>query len=154
MRFSIFAAEVYPCTIKAVLLAGAAKTDAHGAAWTNNPQTSGPDRGITTQPIDAVIGAGTVNVNFAHWILTGGEQDGAGTPPNNANAMFAGWDLTTVGLDESRYWRFDVPHDEPLYADDTLIIVTAGGNTFKVGNMVEHEDYTVTFDYQQMDCVE
>ena len=44
--------------------------------------------------------------------------------------------------------------DEPLYADDTLIIVTAGGSTFKVGNMVEHEDYTVTFDYQQMDCVE
>lgn len=44
--------------------------------------------------------------------------------------------------------------DEPPYADDTLIIVTADGNTFKVGNVVEHEDMTVTFDYQQMDCVE
>lgn len=44
--------------------------------------------------------------------------------------------------------------DEPPHADDTLIIVTADGNTFKVGNVVEQEDMTVTFDYQQMDCVE
>ncbi len=95
--------------IKAVLLAGAAKTDAHGAAWTNNPQTAGPDRGMTTQPIDAVIGVGNVNVNFAHMIMTGGEQDGAQTPPNEVNAQFSGWDLATVGLDQSRYWRFDVP---------------------------------------------
>ncbi len=106
--------------IKAVLLAGAAKTDDHGAAWTNNPQTSGPDRGITTQPIDAIIGAGNVNVNFAHMIMTGGEQDGADTPPSDANAMFAGWDLATVGLDESRYWRFDVPQ----LADAVSMLVT------------------------------
>ena len=44
--------------------------------------------------------------------------------------------------------------DEPVYPDDTLIIVTADGNTFKIGNIVEHEDMTVTFDYQQMNCVE
>ena len=113
--------------IKAVLLAGAAKTNVHGfdcppdcPDWTNNPQTSGPDRGITTQPIDAIIGAGNVNVNFAHWIMTGGEQDGADTPPNDANAMFAGWDLATVGLDESRYWRFDVPQ----FADAVSMLVT------------------------------
>ncbi len=42
--------------------------------------------------------------------------------------------------------------DEPVYADDTLIMVTADGNTFKIGNVVEHEDMTVTFDYQQMAC--
>lgn len=106
--------------IKAVLLAGAAKTDAHGAAWTNNPQTSGPDRGITTQPIDAVIGAGTVNVNFGHMIITGGEQDGTQTPPNEVNAQFSGWDLATVGLDESRYWRFDVAQ----FADSASMLVT------------------------------
>ena len=106
--------------IKVVLLAGATKTNAHGLDWTNNPQTSGPDRGITTQPIDAVIGAGNVNVNFAHMIMTGGEQDGADTPPNDANAMFAGWDLATVGLDESRYWRFDVPQ----FADAVSMLVT------------------------------
>jgi len=42
--------------------------------------------------------------------------------------------------------------DEPVYADDTLIMVTADGNTFKIGNVVEHKDMTVTFDYQQMAC--
>ena len=106
--------------IKAVLLAGAAKTNAHGAEWTNNPQQAGPDRGITTQPIDAVIGAGNVNVNFGHMIITGGEQDGAQTPPNEVNAQFSGWDLATVGLDQSRYWRFDVPQ----FADAVSMLVT------------------------------
>ena len=107
--------------IKSILLAGAAKTDDHGAVWTNNPETSGPDRGTTTQPIDAIIGAGNVNVNFAHMIMTGGEQDGADTPPDAVNAQFAGWDLAAVGLDDgSRYWRFDVAE----LADAVSMLVT------------------------------
>ena len=44
--------------------------------------------------------------------------------------------------------------DEPVYPNDTLIIVTADGNTFKIGTIVEHEAMSVTFDYQQMNCVE
>ena len=44
--------------------------------------------------------------------------------------------------------------DEPVYPDDTMIIVTADGNTFKIGNVVEHDAQTVTFDYQQMNCDE
>ncbi len=42
--------------------------------------------------------------------------------------------------------------DEPVYTDDTMIIVTADGNTFKIGNVVEQDAQTVTFDYQQMNC--
>ncbi len=70
-------------------------------------------------------------------------------------AMLDGLPADDVGCEHLQGLAFtqDVI-DEPPYADDTLIIVTADGNTFKVGNMVEHEDYTVTFDYQQMNCAE
>ncbi len=90
--------------IKAILLAAAF----HRVDWTNNPVTSGPDRGITSQPLDDVYGADTLDVNVSHLILTGGEHDAAATPPPAANAPHAGWDLVSVGLGESRYWRVSV----------------------------------------------
>ncbi len=90
--------------VKAVLLAGAT----HRVGWTNNPVLAGPDRGITTQPLDDVYGADTLNVDTSHLILTGGEYDGAAKPPSSANGSNAGWDLVSVGLGESRYWRVNV----------------------------------------------
>ena len=95
--------------LKAVLMAGAA----HRGSWTNNPDTTGPTRGITAQPLDDVFGADLVNVNNSHLILSGGEQDGATTPPGAANASHAGWDFTSVGLNQSRYWRFNVQEAAP-----------------------------------------
>ena len=94
--------------IKAVLLAGAAHVDAHDDLWSNNPETSVPNRGVTSQPIDDVVGVGTVNVNISHLILTGAEQDGSDAPPASVNAQHAGWDLGAVGVGESRFWRYDV----------------------------------------------
>ena len=90
--------------IKAILLAGAN----HRVGWTNNPVTSGPDRGITSQPLDDVYGADTLDVNVSHLVLTGGEHDAAASPPAATNAPHAGWDLASVGLGESRYWRLSV----------------------------------------------
>ncbi len=90
--------------IKAVLLAGAS----HRAGWTNLPATSGPDRGITSQPLDDVYGADTLDVNVSHLVLTGGEHDAAASVPPAANAPHAGWDLVSVGLGESRYWRLSI----------------------------------------------
>ncbi len=90
--------------IKAILLAGAS----HRVDWTNNPVLSGPDRGITSQPLDDVYGADTLDVNVSHLVLTGGEHDAAISPPAVANAPHAGWDLVSVGLGESRYWRVSV----------------------------------------------
>ena len=106
--------------IKAVLLAGAAKTNAHGPDWTNNAIASGPNRGRTTSPLDDVIGAGTVNVNNSHMILTGIEQDGSANPPISPNIEYTGWDLTSVELGESRYYRFRVYE----LADALSILVT------------------------------
>ena len=71
--------------IKAILLAGAT----HRVDWTNNPVLAGPDRGIATQPLDDIYGADTLNVDTSHLILTGGEHDGALTPPSSANASHA-----------------------------------------------------------------
>ena len=56
--------------VKAVLMAGAI----HRATWTNNPATSGPDRGITMRPLDNVYGADTVNVDRSHLLLTSGSS--------------------------------------------------------------------------------
>ncbi|HLA49736.1 MAG TPA: PEP-CTERM sorting domain-containing protein, partial [Thermodesulfovibrionia bacterium] len=38
---------------------------------------------------------------------------------------------------------------EPFENDDTMVVLTALGNYFKVGNAMEN-DYFVTFDYQQL----
>ncbi|MCZ6492639.1 MAG: hypothetical protein O6933_01010 [Planctomycetota bacterium] len=111
--------------IKAVLLAGAAHVDAHDNDWSNNPETSGPNRGVTSQPIDDVVGVGTVNVNISHLILTGVEQDGSDAPPASVNAQHTGWDLAAVGVGESRFWRFDVAQP----AEEISILVTGHRQT-------------------------
>lgn len=90
--------------IKAVLMAGAIRN----GAWTNNAPTSGPDRGITDRPLDEVFGAGKLDVNVAHLILTGGEQDGAVTPSSGGTITENGWDLATIDAGGSRYYHFSV----------------------------------------------
>ena len=91
--------------VKAVLLAGAN----HRTGWTNNPVTSGPDRGVSTMPLDDVFGVGLLDVNTSHMILTGAEHDGSAAPPSAADAVpQAGWDMVSVGIGESRYWRVNV----------------------------------------------
>jgi hypothetical protein len=97
-----------PEVVKAVLLAGAKKEDDHGKDWTNHPATSGPNRGVTTTPLDDIVGAGTVNVDHGYRILTAGEQDGAISVPIRASINSAGWDLTTISVGQSRYYRFEL----------------------------------------------
>ena len=106
--------------LKATILAGAAHVDEHNGEWSNNPKRSGPNRGVTTTPIDDVVGVGTANVNRSHFILTAGEFDGASTPPGATNAALEGWDLASVGIGDSRYYRFRMPFD----ADEVSILAT------------------------------
>jgi len=94
--------------LKAVILAGATHEDLHDGQWSNNPYTSGPDRGWTKKPIDPVVGVGTLNVNTSHMILTGLEQDGSAEPPTSTSATWAGWDLASIGIGQSAYYRFKV----------------------------------------------
>jgi hypothetical protein len=103
--------------LKAVLLAGAS----HRESWTNNPETSGPNRGVTSQPIDTVFGADTVNINTSHMILTGEETNAPGSPPSSANIGHAGWDLATLAPSGgATYYRFSIAKP----ADEVSIIAT------------------------------
>jgi hypothetical protein len=84
-----------PQTIKAVLLAGATKTGLNGT-WSHTD----------TQPLDSQFGAGMVNVNNSHLILTAGRQAASNTTPVAAT----GWDFNTVTNSKSaQTYLFDVP---------------------------------------------
>ncbi|HMN95507.1 MAG TPA: hypothetical protein PKC43_04715 [Phycisphaerales bacterium] len=88
--------------IKSVLLAGAK----HRPAWTNNPVTSGPNRGVTATPLDSKYGVDVVNVDRSHLILTAGEFDGGGVPALATPIGEVGWDLVSVPASQSRWWTF------------------------------------------------
>ena len=98
-----------PEVIRAVLMAGAE----HRTGWTNNAVAIGPARGTTTQPLDALYGADELNVNHAHWILTGGEQLPATAPAQAVYAPHAGWALVDIPSGASRWWRFHVGSTKP-----------------------------------------
>ncbi len=97
-----------PDLLKAALLAGATHSNDHGDSWTNNPIESGPQRGIANQPLDDTVGAGTVNIDTSHLILTGGQQSASSTVPASASADMAGWDRPQINAGNSAYWRFHV----------------------------------------------
>ncbi|MGI9012985.1 MAG: hypothetical protein ACR2GY_01905 [Phycisphaerales bacterium] len=90
--------------IKAVLLAGAQ----HRPGWTNNPATSGSNRGVTATPYDETYGVDVANVNSSHLIFTGLEHDGATTPPTGGSVPASGWDLFPINSNQSRHWRFQL----------------------------------------------
>lgn len=102
-----------PEVLKAVLMAGAVHEDLGDGVWSNEPVTGGRDRGLAVQPIDAVVGAGTANIDRAHRILTAGRQPGSLVAPASPNAEWAGWDLAGVPAGESRFWRFHLPAAAP-----------------------------------------
>ena len=103
-------------TIKAAVLTGAN----HRPGWTNNPATSGPNRGVTATPLDPVYGVDEININRSHLILTGGEQAGSTTVPASVTALDRGWDLTNVPVGNGLYYRFHVG----AIADKVSILAT------------------------------
>lgn len=93
-----------PPVIKAAMLAGCTRSE----EWTNNPAATGPGRGVTSRPLDEASGAGFVNVNLAHLILTAGEQDGSSSVPASVNADARGWSREVISSGSSRFWRFQI----------------------------------------------
>jgi hypothetical protein len=81
--------------IKAALFAGAS----HGSTWSNGTPTSGANRGLAPNPIDPILGFGTVNIDRAHRVLSADEVTGQSTlaaavtaPPVGS----IGWDYEVV----------------------------------------------------------
>lgn len=99
-----------PTVTKAVLMAGAQ----HQPTWSNQPSASGTTRGEAVRPLDPVYGAGIVNVDRSHRILTGGEQDGSIALPAEASLRPAGWDFGEIGPGTNMHWRMRLtrPTDE------------------------------------------
>ena len=100
-----------PEVIKAALMAGAL----HREGWSNNPETSGPMRGITTTPLDPVFGADQVNINHAHMVLTGLQQPGSFDVPSDPVPNTA-WDRPILDESESLYYRFKVDAYTPYFS--------------------------------------
>ena len=103
-------------TMKAALLTGGN----HLAGWTNNPVTNGEGRGIATQPIDAVYGVGTANIDRSYRVLTGGQHASSTSLGGLINAPTAGWDTTTITNNQSKYIKFDVVS----LADEVSVVLT------------------------------
>ncbi|MDP6693407.1 MAG: dockerin type I domain-containing protein, partial [Phycisphaerales bacterium] len=91
-------------TTKAVLLTGGK----HEAGWTNNPETTGPNRGRTAQPIDDMLGVGTANVDRSWQVMSGGQHSSSTSTGGLVPAPYAGWDTTTISNNQSKYLLFDV----------------------------------------------
>jgi len=98
-----------PTVIKAVLMAGAV----HSETWSNAPAASGDSRGEAVRPLDPIFGAGVVNVDRAHRILTGGEHDGSLTVPPEATLGAAGWDYTQIAAGTDVHWRLRLYEPTP-----------------------------------------
>lgn len=95
--------------IKAVLMAGAR----HEPTWSNQPTASGASRGETARPLDPIFGAGVVNVDRAHRILTGGEQEGSAGLPPAPDLRAASWDYQSFPAGGVYHWRFRVEEATP-----------------------------------------
>ena len=99
--------------VKVALLAGAVRENQSIGTWSNNPVSSGPQRGLTTRPIDDVVGAGTVNIDRSHRILTGGRVAASDQPVAPPALTAEGWDLVTMPVTSSAYWRLRLSADAP-----------------------------------------
>tara|TARA_Y100000589_G_scaffold1460_1_gene1281 strand:- start:12712 stop:14277 length:1566 start_codon:yes stop_codon:yes gene_type:complete len=93
--------------IKALLLAGATHI-AHQEPWSNGAVVSGAQRGTSVRPLDDTVGAGMLNVDRSHRMLTAGRTWGgiyAGSP---AAAGLHGWDQAFCLSGNSRWWSFSL----------------------------------------------
>jgi hypothetical protein len=86
-----------PRTVKAVLMAGATKDE---------PEFAGTWSRTQTQPLDPRFGAGELNIDASHRILTAGRQPASPT----ATVARTGWDRNAIGPPVGpRTYFFDVP---------------------------------------------
>ncbi len=86
--------------IKAVLLAGASRSETEfTTTWSHT----------STEPLDAVYGAGELNIDQSQQILSGAESDASTT----VVLPSTGWDLGTTGTTVS-YYYFNLAEDSQL----------------------------------------
>lgn len=92
--------------IKALLLAGASRQTLQ--SWANGAVLAGADRGRSTRPLDDTYGAGMVNADRSHRMLTEGRTWGGLNPTSPGAADLRGWDLAFCLSGSSRWWSFSL----------------------------------------------
>lgn len=94
-------------TVKSLLMAGAAK-DGLGAGG-NHTWTATS----SSQPLDAIYGAGRLNVFHSYLILESGQQNAS----SSANVTSSGWNFETVASASPDYYFFDLdPQDSSAFS--------------------------------------
>lgn len=99
-----------PEVLKALLMSAANHQDesADDGSWSNEASESGSDRGMTSRPLDMVQGAGQVDVNRGHLIMSGGRITGGVSPGTTPDAPLYGWDWAFCLPGNSRTWDFSL----------------------------------------------
>lgn len=88
--------------VKSLLMTGATRAEPEfGSNWSNSQ----------SQPLDAIYGAGELNVLHSHDILVAGEQSSGASATVNAT----GWDLGVVNVDLPRRYFFDLNTPNALF---------------------------------------
>ncbi len=90
-------------TIRAALLAGAVRTP----SWSNLPEGSAPLADSTSVPLDRSGGAGRLDPNRAHLVLTGGFHPAASGDSPVAGSR--GWSFLPAEAPAESSWRIDLP---------------------------------------------
>jgi len=85
--------------VKSLLLTGATRVETF-SGWSHTP----------TQPLDAVYGAGQLNIDRSHHILTAGEF----SPSASSLAGNTGWSFTTASSSTPRLYFFDLTDPNAL----------------------------------------
>ncbi|MGB9624525.1 MAG: dockerin type I domain-containing protein [Phycisphaerae bacterium] len=98
--------------VRALLMAGATK--AEFADWRKGFATPSTDG---TVPLDFRFGAGELNIDNSHRILTAGQQN----PGISADVATTGWDYDTAAPASDRRYFFEIPAFR--YADTVSILV-------------------------------
>ncbi len=109
--------------IKAALMAGCVHQNTSGTPWSNAPETAGPDRGLSTQALDLNCGAGHLNINRSHMVMTAGQSS------DGNMALPTGWMMTEVPEGDVATVRFTTTS-----VADTLNVVAVWNRTVTAAN--------------------
>jgi hypothetical protein len=107
-----------PEVLKSILLTAATHQGVEGEEWTNNSPESGPERGRTMRPLDDIVGAGHLQVDRAHEVMSGGRTVPASTVDDAPSASQHGWSFEPVSGGQAQWWKFSLPEGV-----DTLSVV-------------------------------
>ncbi len=100
---------------KALLMTGATKLEFPD--WRKGFATPSTDGSV---PLDYRYGAGELNIDNSHRILTAGEQEASAT----SDVSVTGWDIGTASSTTARQYFFDVPAPATFYVHKLSILVT------------------------------